>query len=39
MKFYYLIVVENRTGKKAVPVQVDGVVDLMDAFSKPYLCR
>lgn len=33
MKFYYLIVVENRTGKKAVPVQVDGVVDLMDAFS------
>lgn len=34
MKFYYLIVVENRRGKKAVPVEVDGVVDLMDGFSK-----
>lgn len=34
MKFYYLIVVENRTGKKAVPVQVDGVVDIMDGFSR-----
>lgn len=33
MKFYYLILVENRKGKKAVPVEVDGVVDLMDAFS------
>lgn len=33
MKFYYLIVVERSTGKVAIPVQVDGVVDLMDAFS------
>lgn len=34
MKFYYLILVENRKGKKAVPVQVDNSVDLMDSFSK-----
>ena len=33
MKFYYLLLVENRKGKEAIPVQVDGVVDLMDAFS------
>lgn len=33
MKFYYLILVESYRGKKAVPVEVDGVVDLMDAFS------
>lgn len=34
MKFYYLLLVENRKGKEAIPVQVDGVVDLMDGFSK-----
>ena len=34
MKFYYLIIVENHKGKEAIPVQVDGVVDLMDGFSK-----
>lgn len=34
MKFYYLIVVSSGSGKKAVPVEVDGVVDLMDSFSK-----
>lgn len=34
MKFYYLIIVENHKGKVAIPVQVDGVVDLMDGFSK-----
>lgn len=34
MKFYYLIVVENRTGKEAIPVQVDNSVDLMDGFSR-----
>lgn len=34
MKFYYLILVESCRGKKAVPVQVDSGVDLMDGFSK-----
>lgn len=34
MKFYYLIIVENHKGKEAIPVQVDGIVDLMDGFSK-----
>lgn len=34
MKFYYLILVENRKGKEAIPVQVDNSVDLMDSFSK-----
>lgn len=34
MKFYYLIIVENRKGKEAIPVQVDNSVDLMDGFSK-----
>lgn len=34
MKFYYLIIVENHKGKEAIPVQVDGVVDLMDGFSR-----
>ena len=34
MKFYYLILVERSTGKEAIPVQVDGVVDLMDGFSR-----
>lgn len=34
MKFYYLILVENRKGKEAIPVQVDSGVDLMDGFSK-----
>lgn len=34
MKFYYLIVVESSTGKEAIPVEVDGVVDLMESFSK-----
>lgn len=34
MKFYYLILVESSTGKEAIPVEVDGVVDLMDSFSK-----
>ena len=34
MKFYYLLLVENRKGKEAIPVQVDGVVDLMDGFSR-----
>lgn len=34
MKFYYLIVVENRKGKEAIPVQVDNSVDLMDGFSR-----
>lgn len=34
MKFYYLILVESCRVKKAVPVQVDGVFDLMDSFSK-----
>lgn len=34
MKFYYLIIVENHKGKEAIPVQVDGVVDIMDGFSR-----
>ena len=34
MKFYYLLLVENRKGKEAIPVQVDSGVDLMDGFSK-----
>lgn len=34
MKFYYLIIVENHKGKEAIPVEVDGVVDLVDSFSK-----
>ncbi len=34
MKFYYLILVESCRGKKAVPVQVDSGVDLMDGFAK-----
>lgn len=34
MKFYYLIIVENRKGKEAIPVQVDNSVDLMDGFSR-----
>ena len=34
MKFYYLLLVENRKGKEAIPVQVDEVVDLMDGFSR-----
>lgn len=34
MKFYYLILVENRKGKEAIPVQVDSGVDLMDGFLK-----
>lgn len=34
MRFYYLIIVENHKGKEAIPVQVDGVGDLMDGFSK-----
>lgn len=34
MKFYYLIVVSSGSGKKAVPVEVDGVFDLMGSFSK-----